>query len=683
MSRRTRTLVQVGGVLLFLALLGLGGVAVSGLFSGAAAGEASILLAGPETAAPNLILEISPPRAEAAFSGTAAGRFPLTGGNLELVAPPGPYVLTLSAAGFRSQRLEIELGAGPSSRLVELEPVPGPLRVRSVPGARLDVRGPEGDPAFLATVPASGLLELPDRLLAKNHSFALSHPLHKTAYLDDVVLTVGEWTELTVALVPRRVPVEVRSEPLGALVRVNGVEVGRTPLVISEVPVHEPVAFEVGGGPWRSWKDVVQPSVEGPNLIATGPLEPSRGRVELRLTLAGETPGGDDLGGLRVTLDELIVEGPGGLVLDHPAGTYSLRVEHPDYLAKAGEVTVVDLETTALELDLRPRPAVLRVDLPPGQEVVARVGAERLAMVDGRLRLEARQPVEIILEAPDFQPVRQTFVLAANAEERWSPAWEPLPGPVRGENWTPPRLDLPFAWVPAGEFQMGSPLEEPMRRPNEGPTTRIRHTSGFWAGITEIPQDVYEALMDENPSQFRGGRLPVDSVTWARAREFCDRLTARERAAGRLPAGFVYRLPTEAEWEYCARAGTTTPFSFGSRVEGGEAHIQGRYPRDFNRADLPPGPARSLPVGSFPPNRWGLFDVHGNVAEWTLDAYNDRLPGGEQTDYRRRGEGRGVPVRGGSWSELADRCRSAARDTRDPTIQLPFIGFRVLLAPPR
>lgn len=244
-----------------------------------------------------------------------------------------------------------------------------------------------------------------------------------------------------------------------------------------------------------------------------------------------------------------------------------------------------------------------------------------------------------------------------------------------------PYLGLKLAWIPPGEFVMGSPMREQGRLPNEGERTEVTLTRGYWAGVHEVTQASFREIMDQMPADFVGAERPVDTVTWGEASTFCQMLTKREREAGRLPEGYVYRLPTEAEWEYAARAGTTTPFHFGKTADTTSGNFRGMYPRGLYDGQRVTESYGTEPVGTYSANAYGLYDIHGNVSEWTIEAYNGRLPGGELTDPAPRTGGRRYTLRGGSWEDFAVHVRSAARAEARMDIESNAIGFRVFLAP--
>jgi formylglycine-generating enzyme required for sulfatase activity len=162
---------------------------------------------------------------------------------------------------------------------------------------------------------------------------------------------------------------------------------------------------------------------------------------------------------------------------------------------------------------------------------------------------------------------------------------------------------------------------------------------------------------------------------------YCERLTQLEQEAGRLPEGYVYRLPTEAEWEYAARAGSDQPFVFGDQANALNGNFRGVYPVGSKAPRTGSDHYGSLEVGLFSPNAIGLYDTHGNLAEWTLDRYNGRLHGDSIVAPRPREEGLRIAVRGGSWEDFAVRVRSAAREEVHEETTTDAIGFRVVLAP--
>jgi formylglycine-generating enzyme required for sulfatase activity len=229
-------------------------------------------------------------------------------------------------------------------------------------------------------------------------------------------------------------------------------------------------------------------------------------------------------------------------------------------------------------------------------------------------------------------------------------------------------------WIPAGEFVMGSPPTETGRDPDEGPQTRVVITKGFWMGKCEVTQGEYQSLMGSNPStSTEEPARPVDKVNWYEAVEYCKKLTQTEETAGRLPAGYGYRLPTEAEWEYACRAGSKTRFCYGDDKNETQLGDYAWFARN--------GESMTHPVGTRRPNDWGLQDMHGNVWEWCLDRWEGKLPGGTITNAPVFSQGNLRTARGGSWLYEPKSCRSANRDDYGPANRCSDVGFRLVLAP--
>jgi formylglycine-generating enzyme required for sulfatase activity len=269
------------------------------------------------------------------------------------------------------------------------------------------------------------------------------------------------------------------------------------------------------------------------------------------------------------------------------------------------------------------------------------------------------QPAPV--EKPDVPPAATTTPAGKQTKNKQS---SPSTG-VAGTDFTN-SIGMRLKLIAAGTFMMGSPPSEPDRADNET-QHRVRISKPFYLGVYEVTQGQYEKLMEANPSNFKGDNNPVEQVSWEDAALFCRELSARpeEQAAGR-----VYRLPTEAEWEYACRAGTTTAYSFGD--DRSQLRNFAWYEVNAER--------RHHPVGQKKPNPWGLYDMHGNVWEWCQDWYGD-YPSGSTTDPTGAASGSNRVYRGGGWGYGAGYCRSAHRYRLYPSYRVSNFGFRVALSP--
>ncbi len=297
-------------------------------------------------------------------------------------------------------------------------------------------------------------------------------------------------------------------------------------------------------------------------------------------------------------------------------------------------------------------------------------------------------------------------------------------GPVAGQPWRAPlagEVKLELVWIPAGLFTMGSPATEPGRRSDEGPPTEVTLTRGFWLGRTLVTIGQWQAVMgvgvrdqlrkaiNDDTLYELGGRkqtlrdfmnwsrtadlaaylgneddnLPMYFVSWNDAMEFARKVTAREQAAGRLPVGYGYSLPTEAQWEYACRAGTTAATYAGPNDAAALDRIAW-YDRNSATGftGRPIGPTRSGPrrVGGKEPNAWGLYDMSGNIWQWCRDWFGP-YPGGRVTDPAGPVDGTGRVNRGGSFGSGASDERSARRAENPPSEASAYRGFRLALVP--
>ncbi len=240
-----------------------------------------------------------------------------------------------------------------------------------------------------------------------------------------------------------------------------------------------------------------------------------------------------------------------------------------------------------------------------------------------------------------------------------------------------------LCWCPAGSFRMGSSPSEPGHRPDEKQVD-VTLSQGFWVGKYEVTQGEWARMMETFPGERnagRGDRYPVYWVNYSEAEEFCRRLTAAARNTGELSEEWEFRLPTEAQWEYACRAGTSSAYSFGATLSLSQAN----FGRPFRGAPAGYPDGSSEPVGSYPPNAWGVHDMHGNEFEWCRDWYREQLPGGRDPEIASMS---GTPNRdgsfsrvrrGGAWTDEPVFCRSALRLRFEPERRSDHIGFRVAL----
>ncbi|HEX2853382.1 MAG TPA: formylglycine-generating enzyme family protein [Opitutaceae bacterium] len=306
---------------------------------------------------------------------------------------------------------------------------------------------------------------------------------------------------------------------------------------------------------------------------------------------------------------------------------------------------------------------------------------------------------------------------AAAAEERPT-------GPIAGEAWNVPLAEntsLPLAWIPPGAFTLGSPATEPGRKADEGPATQVTLSRGFWLGRTlvtigqwkkvmgvDIREHLVKRINDDTLHELHGKKqtlralmgwsrdadpatylanedenLPMYFISWNDAMGFARELNERERAAGRLPAGYEYTLPTEAQWENACRAGSTDATHAGpvsAAVLDRIAWYDQNSARGYEGRRL--GASRSGPreVGQKEPNAWGLFDMSGNVWQWCRDWYGP-YPGGNVTDPQGPLNGTARVNRGGSFGSGANSMRSACRASNPQAEASAYRGFRLALSP--
>jgi formylglycine-generating enzyme required for sulfatase activity len=256
-------------------------------------------------------------------------------------------------------------------------------------------------------------------------------------------------------------------------------------------------------------------------------------------------------------------------------------------------------------------------------------------------------------------------------------------------------IGMKLVLIPRGKFKMGSPEDEKVREFVEK-GSEVQHeveiTKPFYLGIYTVTQKQYKEVMDENPSWFSaegGGKdkvkgldnddFPVENVLWEQAKKFCEKLSGR---AGEKRHGRVYHLPTEAEWEYSCRGGAScsNPFHFGKSLSSRQANFNGNYP--YGEAEKGPYLERTCKVGSYKPNKFGLYDMHGNVWQWCSDWYSkDYYKDSPAKDPKGPDSGDARVLRGGSWEFDGRGCRAGLRYRSLPSNRSSGVGFRVACSP--
>lgn len=431
-------------------------------------------------------------------------------------------------------------------------------------------------------------------------------------------------------------------------------------------------------------RTVLQPSKEPKPqpVVAAVPAEPGSIAIDL------ENADIVDRRDVRLSLDGkarrgLTVEGL-------EAKAYQVSVSHPRYESWQSSVDIAEGEVKRVPVSLKPKPAHLNVQvgfadasgsrLDPSAWALYRDGAEVISDsspldTSGRFQLPADQALALEIRASGYKTAKSRFTLEAAGEHAWDVTLQRLKAPVAKvkaprQVMLPGGVPLDLVHIKAGTFTMGSKRVGFREGSDERPY-EVTLSQDYWIGKYEVTQEQWEALMGTNPSAYKnvGNDAPVENVSWHDAMEFCERLTARERAAGRLPFGLEYRLPTEAEWEYACRAGTTTRFYSGNR-DSSLSSVAWHMGNAKNSTH---------PVGKKKPNAFGLFDMHGNVLEWCLDGYRAEYPVGPSVDPKGRPLSNVKVTRGGSWIDDFNECRSAARSGVTPDLQYFDLGFRLAL----
>ncbi len=610
--------------------------------------------------------------------------------------PAGSLQLAVQAPRYEPVIGQLDVAAEGTDTIVDLQPLRGRLEVLTTPAAALVAIDEDGKVIDLGTADADGWLRKHDTLQIGTYTLRLT-ATNRTPAEQQVNLPVGRIIRWQEPLSPYPGQLRVVTVPVGARVDLllpgeDVRSVGETPLSIDDVPAEEDIDIAVVLNGYRRQVKRVRLGAAETGIVNFGTLAAGAGNLKVAFENEGFDPdraivkvdGATDWP--RRAGDSFFIEGL-------EAGERRVEITHPEFQPYAQVMEVIDSRSVTRSVKLTPLPA---------EVVVAVIGPERgnwSVDVDG----SPQTPRSRLNDPAD----RQTFILPADEDlvvtvraSGWLDRQEPLrlrrgerrllEFEMEREARQPTRqfstVELPagetmeFVRIEPGEFVMGSSVGEDGRFPDEGPQTRVRITRPFWLGKTPVTQAQWQAVMGSSLAALRdrensnwplhgtGPTHPVYYVSWDEAIAFCRTLTERERSAGRLPEGYSFTLPTEAQWEYAARAGSEGRWSFGDR----ESELD-RYSWNSRNSG-----GRTHPVGQKAPNAWGLYDIHGNIWEWTRSWYGP-YPGGSVIDYEGAPSGTTRVHRSSSWNAPVGKTRSAYRDWLEPSKRGYDLGFRVAI----
>ncbi|GEM_PF-304187 len=658
----------------------------SGYFDGAETEQVSkteVFLSLNDEVRANLVFSTEPADAQILLKAHSKN-LRAKGGKLAVELVPGDYVFDISAPDFRSQSIQVTVAEeGVSRQQIILESANADLKVVSEPGASIHYINESGSEILLGETNGEGILLLVKKMAIGVFNFRVQKDGFEALVIESFEVLPRTENSFEAKLKAMLVGITVNAIPSGAEVYIDGEKIGVTPLDAENLELKDSYVIDIKADGYRTRRRTVNVQPGEVMIVDFGQLDLQIGSLEIKPRFKGisDSESVEFVDLLRVQVDGQTYELEDPFLDMLPAGMHELSFLHPKYIADPLKIQLLDRVDKVVPVLLHPKPSMVRISMPAGYDASILVDGQMVDAKDGELLIPSNKMAKIQVEVRDHLTMVRQFTLEPTEEVVWAVNPVKISGSKKGNQWVIPYLDMKFEWIPSGSFQMGSPPVESGRLPNEGPLTEIRFSDGFWIGRFEVTQKEYSSLMQSNPSSFVSSQKPVEGMTWEDAQLFCERLTKVERAADRIPQGYVYRLPTESEWEYAARGNTTTPFHFGDTADATKGNFRGVYPRGLESDVRSPDFYGTSVVGSYSANGYGLFDVHGNVKEWTADKYNGRLRGGILIDPKIFGNGKKVAARGGSWEDYAIRSRIASRDEISAKTESNSIGFRVVLAP--
>jgi len=652
----------------------------------------------PEGQEPRLDLTLSPDRMSVRIQATDIN-FIVNDGKLPLNILPGSYRIVFNAPGYNQESRLVQVESEPQAMTIKLKPAITPATFTSVAGAKLTATPVDGGEAIeLGETGPDGALFLENTLSVGSYMVSADKEGYTATESGPYELLLDEENTFEVPLKVILGVLRVRSDPTGANILFEGNKIGTTNATLEGLPVDEEFFITLQLDGYRESTKAVTVASKTRTILDFGTLTPLSGEIAPVITFGGQPATPEQLQSVTIsgtsvspshgeqsfTADAASIANGAYRIKGVKEGEVTMTVSHPDYLDETKQFTLGNNVRAKVIYDLDPKPAILTLDpQPASEEWDIFLNGQKVILKEMKAPLKPGQPQTFKINNPNFYEATKTFTPKPNEQLSWAPTLKPVAGPELGKDFEVPFEDIKMLWIEPGMFNMGSPPTEPSRLPEEGPVTSVRFSKGFWIGAYEVTQEEYETLIGFNPARSPGENKPVEYVSWREAMAFCRKLNAREAEAGRLPDGYEYRLPTEAEWEFAARADSDNPFHWGETADRNQGNYQGTYPRNFKggeiREDDPYAPKK---VGSYEPNAWGLYDVHGNVREWTYDVYNSRLPGSAVTDWVRQGDANRRAARGGGYEDYAIHSRAASRsESYSEQSRSGATGFRLALAP--
>jgi len=619
--------------------------------------------------------------------------FQVADGELPLSIVRGDYSIVVeSPPKYRSKTIPYTVLNEPDHLFINLDPAWAVADFATVPGATITAQPEKGPVITLGVADASGNLHVVQGLGDGNYTFTASKEDYQSVQLPNQKLELTKSYHYTLRISAQPATITLTTDPVGTTVRIGNIVLGQTPLTTKSIPVDTDVELTLEK---TGYQPVARTLRVRPNISETidlGKLDARMGELALDFKLGGHEPTAEELRDAKIVIGNRTYPASTRHIPNMLEGSYPISFQHPDYLPMDLTMAIIGGQAASASANLQPRPSRLAIHATPAVPITVYLnGLTLLPSADGTYPLPPNQPDKVRVDAQNFASAVRDYQPVPNQSLSWDVSLGVLPPAQIGRDYQIPYLGMDLKWIPAGNYTMGSPGNEIDRKSSEGPMTNVTFPVGFWAGRFEVTQAQYQAVMGEDPAEFGRDapeRFPVEHVSWFKAREFTQKLTEREKAAGRLLPGYEYRLPTEAEWEYFARAGTTTPFNFGDHADSSNGNFRGSYPPGSSSENITllNSINGTQPVGTYPPNAWGLYDIHGNVGEWVLDAFRSHLPGDSITApaaYPGDDSARRV-YRGGGWSDYARDARSAWRDPSQgvrPETTSNQIGLRIVLAP--